>query len=280
MLDLTIVIPVLNEETNLPGCLCCIGKDLVKRIVVIDSGSKDKTKEIASTFGADIIDFQWNGRFPKKRNWYLQNHRPETKWILFLDADEYMTEAFKNELKQKLSVANRTGYWLKYSIWFMGKKLKGGYPLYKLALFQVGSGEYERIDEERWSDLDMEIHEHPVIHGSIGKFKHKINHQDFRGIASYVKKHNEYAEWEARRYLASGRDSGSRSMWTWKQRLKYRFMGSVWIGPAFFFGSFILLRGFLDGRRGLAFAMLKMSYFNQIYCLIAEQRKRQTEVKA
>jgi glycosyltransferase involved in cell wall biosynthesis len=274
-LDLTIAIPVLNEETNLPGCLNCIGKDLAKKIVVIDSGSTDKTKEIAREFGTKILDFEWNGQFPKKRNWFLQNHCPNTKWILFLDADEYLTEGFKKELREKLSSEEKTAYWLKYSIWFMGKKLKGGYPLYKLALFKVGSGTYERIDEQRWSNLDMEIHEHPVINGSIGHFRNRIDHQDFRGISSYVSKHNEYATWEAQRYLASGKDAEIRSKWTWKQRLKYRLMRSIWIGPAFFLGSFVLLRGFLDGSRGLAFAIFKMSYFNQIYCSICEQKKVQ-----
>jgi hypothetical protein len=155
----------------------------------------------------------------------------------------------------------------------MGKKLKGGYPLYKLSLFKVGSGEYERIEEQRWSNLDMEIHEHPVLNGSIGHFKNKIDHRDFTGLSNYVRKHNEYAIWEAKRWLVSGNDKETRSKWTLKQRLKYRLMGSVWIGPSFFFGSFFLLRGFLDGRRGLAFAILKMSYFNQIHCFITEQEK-------
>jgi glycosyltransferase involved in cell wall biosynthesis len=272
-LDLTIAIPVLNEETNLPGCLNSIGKDLARKIIVIDSGSTDKTNQIALEFGADILQFEWNGRFPKKRNWFLQNHTPTTKWILFLDADEYLTYEFKNELIVKLSTDDKAGYWLKYSIWFMGKKLKGGYPLYKLSLFKVGSGEYERIEEQRWSNLDMEIHEHPVLNGSIGHFKNKIDHQDFTGLSNYVRKHNEYAIWEAKRWLVSGNDKETRSKWTLKQRLKYRLMGSVWIGPSFFFGSFFLLRGFLDGRRGLAFAILKMSYFNQIHCFITEQEK-------
>jgi glycosyltransferase involved in cell wall biosynthesis len=80
-LDLTIAIPVRNEEQNLAGCLEAIGPDLARRIVIIDSGSTDQTVEIARKMGAEVVDFSWNGRFPKKRNWFLQNHPPTTKCV-------------------------------------------------------------------------------------------------------------------------------------------------------------------------------------------------------
>ncbi|RZK38701.1 MAG: glycosyltransferase family 2 protein [Hymenobacter sp.] len=271
-LDLTIVIPVRNEERNLAGCLEAIGPDLARRIVIVDSGSTDQTVEIAHKMGADVVDFVWNGRFPKKRNWFLQNYTPTTKWVFFLDADEYLTTDFKTELRATLQdeSANKVGYWLSYTVYFLGKQLKGGYPLRKLALFRVGAGEYERIDEEQWSKLDMEVHEHPVLQGETGVIQSKIDHQDFRGVSHYVLKHNEYAGWEAARFLKANHTTSDAS-WTWKQRLKYRLMQSIWIGPAYFCGSFFLLGGFRDGARGLAFAILKMSYFTQIYCKIKEK---------
>ncbi|TDQ09997.1 glycosyltransferase family 2 protein [Pedobacter metabolipauper] len=272
LLDLTIAIPVKNEENSLKGCLDAIGPDLAKKIIVIDSGSTDRTRAIAETYGAEVVDFKWDGRYPKKRNWFLQNHAPLTKWILFLDADEHLTLDFKQELRDALTNGSDgiAGYWLKYTIFFMGKNLKGGYPLYKLALFKVGAGEYERIDEDQWSKLDMEIHEHPVLNGETGKFKNKIDHMDFRGISHYVIKHNEYASWEAKRYMTAVNDPVVRESWTWKQKIKYRLMRSVFIGPVYFFGSYILLGGFRDGKRGLSFAIMKMSYFNQVYCMIQE----------
>ena len=271
-LDLTIAIPVRNEERNLPGCLEAIGSDLASRIVVIDSGSTDRTVEIARGFGAEVIDFAWNGRFPKKRNWFVRNYPFTTKWVLFLDADEYLTDNFKAELRESLNSETKAGYWLSYTVYFMGRQLRGGYPLRKLALFQVGAGEYERIDEDRWSRLDMEVHEHPVLQGETGVIKSRIDHQDFRGVSHYIAKHSEYADWEAARFLkATGGDTSVAGGWTWKQRFKYRLMRSVWIGPAYFCGSYFLLGGFRDGARGLAFALLKMSYFTQIYCKIKEQ---------
>jgi glycosyltransferase involved in cell wall biosynthesis len=271
LLDLTIAIPVKNEELNLPQCLRAIGKDLAKHVVVLDSGSTDRTKEVAAGFGAEVIDFVWNGKFPKKRNWYLRNHELSTKWVLFLDADEYLTPEFKSDLRTTLATGDKSGYWLNYTVYFLGKELKGGYPLRKLALFQVNCGEYEQIDEEHWSKLDMEVHEHPVIQGEVGLIKSKIDHQDFRGTSNFIIKHNEYASWEAARFLKA-RVSKQSDHWTLKQKLKYRLMRSVFMIPAFFFGSYILYRGFRDGARGFAHAVLRMSYYTQVYCKIQEKR--------
>jgi glycosyltransferase involved in cell wall biosynthesis len=269
-LDLTIAIPVKNEERNLPRCIEAIGGNLARRIVVLDSGSTDATREIARRHGADVLDFQWDGRFPKKRNWFLRNHSPETAWILFLDADECLTPEFKLELGRTLPSTKHSGFWLHFSIYFMGRKLKGGYPLDKLALFRVGSGEYEPIDEERWSNLDMEVHEHPVIRGTVGSIRARIDHRDDRGVSYWVAKHNEYSSWEAARLLQSGADESMRRSWTLKQKIKYRLMPTPFLGLAFFFGSFFLMGGWRDGFTGLSFAILKMSYFTQVGCKLKE----------
>ena len=273
-LDLTIAIPARNEERNLPDCLKAIGSNLAARVVVIDSGSTDKTVEIARSLGAEVLNFEWDGRFPKKRNWFLRNYAFTTKWVFFLDADEYLTNDFKAELREALKFDTKAGYLLNYTVYFLGKQLKGGYPLRKLALFRVGSGEYERVDEEQWSNLDMEVHEHPVLDGEIGVIRSKIDHQDFRGVSHHVVKHNEYASWEAARFLKiTNESSNNQAKWTWKQQLKYRMVRSVLIGPAYFCGSFFLLGGFRDGTRGLAYAILKMSYFTQICCKIRENQE-------
>jgi glycosyltransferase involved in cell wall biosynthesis len=275
--DLTIAIPARNEEKNLLGCLQAIGNDLAKRVVVIDSNSTDETLIIARKWGAEVINFEWDGKFPKKRNWYLRTYRPDTTWVLFVDADEYITEEFKTELKQKLSDDSKVGYWLNYTTYFMGRQLRGGYPLRKLALFRVDAGEYEHVEEEQWSELDMEVHEHPILNGKVGIIRSKIDHQDFRGISNFFKKHNEYASWEARRYLRTLKDRNYKD-WTWKQQLKYRYICSLWFPPAFFLGSFFLYGGFKDGRRGLIHAFLKMSYYIQVYCKIREELKFQGQM--
>jgi glycosyltransferase involved in cell wall biosynthesis len=273
-LDLTIAIPIKNEAKLLQGCIDAIGKDFAQKIVIIDSGSTDESLAIAKANNIEVIQFNWNGQFPKKRNWFLQNYTPQTTWVLFLDADEYLTDEFKNEIRLNLNNSNKVGYWLTYSRYFLGKKLKGGYPLLKLALFQVGAGEYEKIEENNWSQFDMEIHEHPILIGNIGKIKSEIDHLDFRSISHYISKHNEYASWEAHRILESLNDKKISATWTWKQKLKYKLMLTPFIGPLYFLGSYFLLAGFRDGSRGFAFSILKAAYFTQVYCKIVEQRSR------
>lgn len=264
MPDLTIAIPVRNEEQNLPTCLSAIGTGFARQVVVIDSGSTDKTAEVAENFGATVIDFKWNGRFPKKRNWYLRHHPPSTEWILFLDADEIVTDAFKEEVRIKLKSPPHNGFWLRYQNHFSGKPLRGGYPLKKLALFRVGKGEYERIDEARWSHLDMEIHEHPIINGTTGRIKAGIDHRDHRSLKAWQEKHTAYAKWEARRVQRLLQQPRSTRHFTIPQRIKYLLIRSGLIGPAFFFGSFILMWGFVDGRRGYQWARMKTAYFSDI----------------
>ncbi|QEG01056.1 Glycosyl transferase family 2 [Stieleria maiorica] len=276
-LDLTIVIPTKNDAERLSGCLQAIGKEFASEVVVVDSGSEDDTAEVVTRFDATLVQFQWNGKFPKKRNWFLRNHTPKTRWVLFLDSDEILTDAFKRELAETLPGSTASGYWLNYSIYFMGRELKHGYPLKKLALFRVGAGEYERINESRWSHLDMEIHEHPIIDGEVGHFNSKIDHRDFRDVSHYVAKHNEYSSWEARRFLQMKTLGETANPLTLKQRIKYRLIESPFAGIVYFFGAYFMMGGFLDGKRGLAFALLKMGYFTQVYCKIQELRAEPRE---
>jgi glycosyltransferase involved in cell wall biosynthesis len=269
-LSLTIAIPIKNEAVLLQGCIDAIGTNFAAKIIILDSGSTDGSLEIAKENDIEVLDFKWNGQFPKKRNWFLQNYTPSTKWVLFLDADEYLSESFKSEVRKNIDNDNLVGFWLTYTRYFLGEKMKGGYPLRKLALFRVGAGEYERIEENNWSALDMEIHEHPVLEGNTGTIKSEIDHLDFRGISHYIIKHNEYASWEAERFINMDKSANGKQKWTWKQKIKYKLMFSPLIGPIYFVGSYFLLAGFRDGGRGLAFSILKASYFTQVYCKVKE----------
>jgi glycosyltransferase involved in cell wall biosynthesis len=244
-------------------------------VVVIDSSSTDATTEIARSHGAELLNFAWNGRFPKKRNWFLRQHTPATRWVLFLDADEVLTPAVKREITAALPGSSHQGFLLSYTNYFLGRRLRGGYPLRKLALFRVGETEYERINEEAWSQCDMEVHEHPIVSGSVGTIRSRIDHRDLRGIDSYMRKHNEYAAWEAHRLLASRRDPAADRSWSRNQRLKYRLVTTPWGGLVFFFGSFFAMGGWRDGSVGFAFAVLKSAYFVQIACRFRELEQLQ-----
>lgn len=268
--QLTIAIPVKNEENNLADCLQAIGKDFSSRVVVIDSASSDATSQVALNYGAEVIDFNWDGHFPKKRNWFLRHHTPNTEWVLFLDADEILTSEVKLEIAAALTDSPHQGFLLSYTNYFLGRRLYGGYPLRKIALFRVGEVEYEHIEEDRWSQCDMEVHEHPVVSGSVGMIRSRIDHRDLRGVDSYLRKHNEYAAWEAQRLYQLRHLPHSHLSWNFRQRLKYRFISSPWGGLAFFLGSFFAMGGWRDGSTGFAFCLLKASYFTQISCRLRE----------
>lgn len=265
-----IAIPVRNDERNLAACLQAIGTDFARNVVVIDSASTDATAALALHHGAEVISFQWNGQFPKKRNWFLRYHTPSTPWVLFLDADEILTPAVKREIAAALPNSSCQGFLLSYTNYFLGRRLRGGYPLRKLALFRVGEVEYERVEEDHWSTCDMEVHEHPIVTGSIGLIRSRIDHRDLRGIDSYMAKHNQYAAWEARRLFSHRQDPGATARWKPHQHLKYRLITSPWGGLAFFLGSFFAMGGWRDGSIGFAFCLLKASYFVQIACRLRE----------
>ena len=269
-LPVTVASPVKNEERNLARCL-----DRLKRfakIVVIDSGSTDRTREIAQEHGCEFVSFRWDGRFPKKRNWFLLNHPPATPWVFFLDADEYLTDEFIDELARALAMTTHVGFRVMYSNYFLGKKLKYGVPQIKLPIFRVGSGLYERIDEDEWSALDMEVHEHPVLEGTVGQLNTLVDHQDFKGLDAYIARHKEYASWEARRYLKLRETPEAMAHFTAIQRRKYDSLTSWWLAPSYFLYSWLWKRGILDGWAGFVFAKMKASYFSQIRRKIQVQK--------
>lgn len=269
-LPVTVVAPVRNEARNLPTCLASIPAGV--RVLVVDSASTDDTVAIARDAGATVLQFQWPGGYPKKRNWVLQTYPFETPWVLFLDADERLTAAFVSELEDALLRTDVVGYWLNYRNHFMGKALRHGDPQRKLALFRVGAGAFERIDDARWSDLDMEVHEHPILDGRVGEITAAIDHEDFRGLSKHLARHNDYSSWEAARFQAMFRDPAAWANLTLRQRAKYHHLVRWWFAPAYFFYAYVVRRGFLDGGPGLAYAWLKWTYFSEVRLKIIESK--------
>jgi glycosyltransferase involved in cell wall biosynthesis len=262
-LPVTVVIPARNEERNLPECLRRLGR--FERVVLVDSGSTDRTCELARAAGAEVVQFQWDGRFPKKRNWFLRTQRIATPWVLFLDADEYLDDAFCDELARTLPTTTHAGFWIPYANWFLGRRMDHGDANRKLALFRAGAGEYERIDEERWSNLDMEVHEHPVLAGTVGELSTRVDHRDDRGLEHWLRKHNNYSTWEAHRAARlRAQGAAGESSLTARQRRKYASLGKWWLPAAYFADSYLRRRGFLDGYPGFVYAVLKAIYFWEI----------------
>ena len=261
---LTIVIPVKNEEKNLPACLENVRE--FKHVVLVDSGSEDRTLAIAEQFGREVVQFRWNGKFPKKRNWVLRNYKFKTPWALFLDADERVTEAWKREAEALLCSPEADKYDVikcSYDNWFMGRMLRHGDLMQKTAMVRVGAAEYEKIDEDNWSSLDMEIHEHlqPRRKNAEGEIRARMEHHDRRSFESHVAKHREYAKWEVNRYRQLMAHPERWDALTSRQKVKYRNLTKWWLAPAYFAVCYIRKLGFLDGYAGLRFALFKAWYF-------------------
>lgn len=274
-IPVSVIIPVKNEERNLPRCLSRLGR--FAEIIVVDSMSSDSTQMIAQDAGAAVIQFEWDGRYPKKRNWYLMNHKPANKWVLFLDADEIVDNSFCQEVAEAIAADAHEGFWLNYTNFFLGKPLKYGDPQRKLALFKYGAGLYERIDEMGWSQLDMEVHEHPVIHGPVGEIQSRVEHNDDRGVAKFIDRHRDYAMWEARRTeVLRHRGLDKVEHLTDRQRTKYRNIDKWWFPWSYFAYTYFVRRGFLDGLAGFALAFYKLWYFFSIGLLIREGRHTAT----
>ena len=271
-LPVTVAIPVKNEEANLARCLDRLGR--FAEVVVIDSGSTDKTLDIAERFGARIVDFRWDGKYPKKRNWFLLNAPPTEPWVLFLDADEFVDDAFCDAVGNAVADENVDGYWLSYTNYFLGRPLHHGLSQRKLALFRVGRALYEKIEEAAWSQLDMEIHEHPIVEGGVGEISEPIDHHDYKGLGKFIEKHRDYALWEARRYLVLQKNPSSWAHFSPRQRFKYRHLASWWYPWFYFVLAYVAKLGFLDGGPGFHYAAYKTWYFQTIRLLIEEQKSR------
>src|SRR6476660_3908200 len=97
---LSVLIPVKNEAANLRECLASVA--FADQIVVVDSESTDRTQEIAAAAGAEIVQFHWNGEFPRKKNWALGNGPWRHEWVLIVDADERITPELEREIRDAI----------------------------------------------------------------------------------------------------------------------------------------------------------------------------------
>ncbi len=194
----TVMIPTLNEAKNLPRCLDHL--TWAEEVVIIDSGSTDETVRIAERYGARIIQFKWNGKWPKKRNWALLHAELTHPWILMVDADEWIVPGLAEEIAEAIQTDQFVGFWINRRFIFMGRWLKhcGYYPSWNLRLIKRGYGEFERMtDVEDTGSGDNEVHEHVIAKGSVGYLKSDMLHLAFPTIHVFMEKHNRYSNWEA-----------------------------------------------------------------------------------
>ena len=269
-IPVTVVIPTRNEARHLSRCL--EGARLCAEIYVVDSQSTDETVEIARTLGAKVVQFHYGGGWPKKRQWALDSLPFENDWILLLDADEVLTTDLCNEIREAIRDPNLIGYRVFLRINFLGRELRfGGSGFWKLSLFRRGKGHFEcRLRDQDHSMSDIEVHEHIIVDGRIGKLRHALPHHNIESLDRYLTKHNEYSNWEARVLLQATEqidelppalfgNQAQRRRW-----LKKRFFGLLGSPIFFFLYKYILRLGFLDGVPGLIYCALQSTHFFHI----------------
>lgn len=260
--SITVVIATRNEESNVGKCLDALG-GWAARVLVVDSGSTDRTVAIAEGAGAEVVQFRYIGGWPKKRQWAMENCRISTNWILLLDADEIVSEEFKNEVASKIADPAVDGYYVKFRMHFLGESLRfGDTELKKLALFRKGKGRFEcRFAAQTNEMSDVEIHEHVISSGKIRPLDSYVVHMNVNSLHRYIEKHNEYSTWEAAVHTA-GVETELKPSFLGSQAQRRRWLKKAGLGipfsPVLYFVYLYVLRlGFRDGRAGFIYAAFK-----------------------
>lgn len=258
-LRITAVVFTKDEEGNIKECIDSLS--LFSEIVVIDSMSVDSTCEIATDQGARVIDFKWDGKYPKKRQWSLDNVNYSNDWILFIDADERVTEPFVNELSNFMQIhsSNLGGASIPIEYNFAGKRLKFGQKPRKTVLLRLGQAKYPIVNDLEAQGMgELEGHYQPLINGKVFRFKTGILHSDNDSISSWMTRHVKYANWEAHLLLneeAKNVVDSSKGKFASKfHKLPLRPFG-------FFIYSYFFKFGLFDGRAGFDYAFAKCWYY-------------------
>jgi glycosyltransferase involved in cell wall biosynthesis len=142
-IPVSVLIPAKNEEANLAACLESVAR--ADEVFVVDSQSSDCSVEIAKSYGANIVQFQFNGRWPKKKNWSLENLAFRNEWVLIVDCDERITPELWQEIAVAIQNPENSGYYINRKVFFLGKWIRygGKYPDWNLRLFKHKQGRYE-----------------------------------------------------------------------------------------------------------------------------------------
>jgi glycosyltransferase involved in cell wall biosynthesis len=257
-LPVSVIVAARNEEKNLPRCLEALRN--AGEVYVIDSGSTDATPEIARSFGAELVQFHYQGGWPKKRQWAMENLPLAFDWIFLVDADEALTPELEEEIRQAINDPNINGYYISLRMYFLGILLRhGGAGFWKLSLFRRGKGGFEcRLRDQDSSMADMEIHEHVVVDGATARLKNPLAHRNVESLSRYIRKHDEYSNWEAKVWV-EGESNGQLTpsfFGTQAQRrrwLKSKFLGLPGAPLWFFLFKYLFGLGFLDGIPGLIY---------------------------
>ena len=273
---ISVLIPAKNEAVNLAACLASVA--WCDDVVVVDSGSSDGTPDIARAAGARVVDFKWNGGFPKKKNWALGNVPWKNDWVFIIDADERATPELQTAMRAALGQSQHQGFYVNRRFWFLDGWLNhcGYYPSWNLRFFRHALGRYEHPAGGAGGGAgDNEVHEHVELQGSAGYLAGEMEHYAFPDIATWVEKHNRYSNWEARLQAEAARAdaAGLEASLARKRRLR-RLAWSLPCRPWLrFLYHYVWRAGFLDGRRGFVFCRL-MGWYEFLCATKARELQR------
>lgn len=260
----SVLVPIKNEAANLPRCLESVR--WADEIFVVDSQSTDGSIEIAEQHGGQVAQFQFNGTWPKKKNWALENLPFRNEWVFILDADEVLPPEAEQEFARAIAAPDEiAGYWINRRFMFMGKWLRHSYyPNWNLRLFRHATGRYEKLTDTDTRSGDNEVHEHVIVQGPTGRLRCEMDHYAFPSVEVFVEKHNRYSNWEARvsaeRQLSGSAPQIDSGMVERRRKLKQLAQRLPFRPLLRFLYVYIWQKGFLDGREGYYFARLHAFY--------------------
>ena len=251
--DLTIVILTYNEELNLPYALDNV-KDFATQIVILDSYSVDRTLEIAESYGARIYKRTFDN-FSSQRRYALEEITYTTEWLFVLDADEFLSESLKEEIRQTISATDNDAFFIKRRFFWMGKWIRRGY--YPTWLLRLGRPGKITCD-------DRPINEHLICRsGKVGKLKEDFIDFNRKSLFEWIAKHNHYSDREASQLLLEENSMEIYKIWRSQYERKRWLRVKVWnrLPPLlrpflYFFYRYFLRLGFLDGKEAFIYHFL------------------------
>ncbi len=267
--NISTIVLTYNEEMNLPFCLESL-KLLNGEVIVLDSGSTDKTLKIAEHYGAKIYSHElgtWASG-SEKLNWVLDTIPMQGDWFLRLDADERLTPELASELVELSSRkgTDYTGFCIKRRYYFMGRWIRHG-DCYRgvLRLWRKGKA----YSENKLMDQHMIL-----LEGKTGWLKHDLMDWDQKDLTFFVEKHNRYSSEQARELFSSkggspkSPDTLPAYFWGLPYERKRWLKENVYVKSptffrclAYFLYRYVCLLGFLDGKEGLVYHFLQAFWY-------------------
>ena len=251
MIDITVIILAKNEEKNIEKCIKSVRKS-VKRIVLVDSFSTDKTVEIARKNGCEIYEHEFK-HYGAQFQYALDNCNIRTKWVFRLDADEEVSPEGLEEIKKLCRENEATdinGFVFRLQNTFLGKRMKHGFlsVLEKLCIFKFGKA----YMEDRYLGEQLILTE-----GKSIKMKTTSYHHDYKDLDFWTRKMNWYAQREAKDFLEQKNksqelktlDAPTKVRRFIKYKVYYRMPPKTRVKLMYFYYHYLKL-GFLDGREG------------------------------